>query len=64
VPTPPTADRPARVEPATQEQVLTEFRHWMLALTEDRLVSLRVDFADEALKLLRAYATEKNLTLG
>lgn len=47
-----------------QEQVLTEFRHWMLALSEDQLVRLRVDFADEALRLLRAYANEKNLTLG
>lgn len=67
MPTPPRSDsrdRRAPVERAAQEQTLTEFRHWMLTLTEAQLASMRVDFADEALRLLRAYANEKNLTLG
>lgn len=52
-------------EHAAQEQVLNEFRDWMLGLSEDRLSMLGVDFSvEEPLRLLRGFATERGLTLG
>lgn len=49
---------------AAQEQVLNEFRDWMLSLSEDRLSMLGVDFSvEEPLRLLRGFATERGITL-
>jgi hypothetical protein len=46
-----------------QEQILDEFRTWMLGLSEDDLARLGVDFSvEESLRLLRGFAATKGLS--
>lgn len=54
---PQTLDPSQRV---AQEQILDEFRSWMLTLTDDHLARLGVDGgAEESLRLLRGFAAAK-----
>lgn len=56
---------PSSHEPSeriAQEQILNEFRSWMLTLSEDRLAQLGVNYVEDSLRLLRGFATSKGLT--
>lgn len=46
-----------------QEQILSEFRSWMLTLSDNDLARLGVDNSvEESLRLLRGFAAVKGLT--